>query len=158
MVSGRTVAFVIASWIFPPDAACALHTTTALHTSHFASSEVELTMVAISSLDLPSALGQLAATRAAGGSVPVRDYSAVLEACAQVSPMALYRVFEEAISDGVRVNDLPPLVRDILRGQAYNMKANRAHSRGPFSRELWVLEHSESQNYLQCTHCTLGLV
>ena len=94
-------------------------------------------MVAISSLaDLPSALGQLAATRAAGGSVPVRDYSAVLEACAEVSPMALYRVFEEAISDGVRVDDLSPGVREILRGRTPPEVESIAQRRGDLLRSL----------------------
>ena len=94
-------------------------------------------MLAISSLaDLPSALGQLAATRAAGGSVPVRDYSAVLEACAEVSPMALYRVFEEAISDGVRVDDLSPGVREILRGRTPPEVESIAQRRGDLLRSL----------------------
>lgn len=67
---------------------------------------------------LAASLSELASSRAAGVVVEAAQYSRVMEECvSSAAPLAAYRVYEQAISDGVTFGDLSRSTQALLRSR-----------------------------------------
>jgi len=69
-------------------------------------------------LDLPTAFAKLASSRAAGSPGTPAQYSDLLLACIETNrALVVYRLYEEALQDGVRFDDLSRATKAALRGK-----------------------------------------
>ena len=123
-------------------------------------------VIATSTFDIAAALSDLTASRAAGVRVGAAQYSQILLGCADVgAPVAVYRTFEEALTDGVRFGDLSHKAQQVLRvpPEAESFATHTHHDRSTFTGSpfsdplpnLWV-KPEESVLEFDCSTTASG--